>query len=79
MSIRFQADNDLNARIIDATLRLNPAIDFNTAASAGIHTGTPDLEVLRLQLKRAGSSSVTISEHFPGISLPSLRLVSRRE
>ncbi|MBX3278157.1 MAG: hypothetical protein KF868_09160 [Acidobacteria bacterium] len=46
MSIRFQADNDLNARIIDATLPLNPEIDFNTAASAGFHTGVPDLEVL---------------------------------
>ena len=47
MKISFQADNDLNARIIDAALRLNPAIDFKTAASAGFHTGTRDPAVLK--------------------------------
>ena len=47
MKIGFQADNDLNARIIDATLRLNPDIDFKTALSAGFHTGTSDPEVLK--------------------------------
>ena len=36
MSIRFQADNDLKGSIVRATLRLEPAIDFRTAHSAGL-------------------------------------------
>lgn len=47
MKIRFQADNDLNARIIAAVLRLNRAIGIKTAASAGFHTGTLDPIVLK--------------------------------
>lgn len=34
MSIRFQADNDLNRLIVAATLRREPSIDFQTAQSA---------------------------------------------
>ncbi len=34
MSIRFQADNDLNRLIVAATFRREPAIDFQTAQSA---------------------------------------------
>ena len=34
MSIRFQADNDLNKLIVAATFRREPAIDFQTAQSA---------------------------------------------
>ncbi|MES1261471.1 MAG: hypothetical protein ABUS49_07025 [Acidobacteriota bacterium] len=34
MSIRFQADNDLKRIIIDATLRPEPRIDFQTAQAA---------------------------------------------
>lgn len=34
MSIRFQADNDLKKIIIDATLRREPRIDFQTAQAA---------------------------------------------
>src|SRR2546422_8431411 len=48
MKIRFQADNDLNARIIDAVLRLNYTIDFETAARVGINIGTIDPEVLEI-------------------------------
>lgn len=48
MRIRFQADNDLNARIIDAVQRLNHAIEFETAPRVGFHTGTSDPEVLRI-------------------------------
>jgi hypothetical protein len=48
MNIRFQADNDLNARIIDAVVRLNPAVDFKTAIQSGFHTGTSDPDVLRV-------------------------------
>jgi hypothetical protein len=34
VSIRFQADNDLSAVIITATLRREPTIDFQTAEAA---------------------------------------------
>ena len=34
MSIRFQADNDLNRLIVSATFRREPAIDFQTAQHA---------------------------------------------
>jgi predicted nuclease of predicted toxin-antitoxin system len=48
MKIRYQADNDLDHRIIDALMRLLPESQFKTAAEAGLHTGTPDSEVLRI-------------------------------
>ncbi len=47
MKLRFQADNDLDQRIVAATCRLNPAIDFKTAPAAGLHHLT-DQEVLAL-------------------------------
>jgi hypothetical protein len=34
VSIRFQADNDLNRLIIAATFRREPAVDFQTAQTA---------------------------------------------
>jgi hypothetical protein len=34
LSIRFQADNDLKRIIVDATLRREPRIDFQTARAA---------------------------------------------
>jgi len=46
MKIRFQADNDLDHRIIAAIKRLNPVIDFQTAPSLGLHLGVPDEQVL---------------------------------
>jgi predicted nuclease of predicted toxin-antitoxin system len=42
---KFQADNDLDQRIVVATLRLKPTIDFRTAPAAGLHS-MPDDEVL---------------------------------
>jgi predicted nuclease of predicted toxin-antitoxin system len=48
MKIRYQADNDLDRRIIDAMMRLVPESQFKTAPEAGFHTGTPDSEVLRI-------------------------------
>lgn len=48
MKIRYQADNDLDRRIIDAVTRLSPESDFKTAPEAGFHLGTPDAEVLRV-------------------------------
>lgn len=47
MKIRFQADADLNQIIVKATLRLEPAIDFQTATQAGL-AGLHDPEVLEL-------------------------------
>jgi len=48
MKIRFQADNDVDQRIIEAVMRLVPDCDFKTAPEAGFHTGTHDPEVLRI-------------------------------
>ena len=52
MSIRFQADNDLKRIIVDATLRREPRIDFQTAQAARLDD-LDDEAVLRL----AGSQS----------------------
>jgi hypothetical protein len=46
MKIRFQADNDLDQRIVVATKRLDPAIDFQTARALKLH-GVPDTLVLK--------------------------------
>lgn len=45
--IRFQADADLDARIVRATCRLEAAIDFQTAADADL-AGQSDAQVLAL-------------------------------
>lgn len=45
MKVRFQADADLNQIILLATIRREPAIDFQTAITAGL-PGLADLEVL---------------------------------
>jgi Domain of unknown function (DUF5615) len=47
LSIRFQADNDLKRIIVDATLRREPRIDFQTAHAARLD-GFDDEGVLRL-------------------------------
>ena len=47
MSVRFQADADLNHVIVKATLRREPSIDFQTAHAAGL-VGLRDPEVLEL-------------------------------
>ena len=46
MKIRYQADNDLNQRIVAAVRRLAPEIDFRTAVAAGMHEGAEDPDVL---------------------------------
>lgn len=48
MKITYQADNDLDQRIIDALSRLIPDSPFKTAPEAGFHTGTSDADVLRI-------------------------------
>lgn len=45
MRPRFQADNDLDQRIVIAARRLAPSLDFQTAPELGLH-GRPDPEVL---------------------------------
>ena len=47
MKIRFQADADLNERIVSGALRRAPEIDFRTATSAGIR-GLHDSDVLEV-------------------------------
>lgn len=56
--IRFQADNDLNQRILMATRRLDARIEFRTAAAAGFHLGTSDPDVLAVAA-RTGCVLVT--------------------
>lgn len=57
MSIRFQADNDLKRIIVDATLRREPQIDFQTAQAARLDD-LDDEAVLRLA---ASQSRILVS------------------
>lgn len=52
MRIRFQADNDLDHRIVVATLRLNPTVDFQSALEAQLHK-VPDDSVLSLAAEQS--------------------------
>jgi hypothetical protein len=47
MSLRFQADADLNPEIERGLRRREPTIDFRSAATV-LPAGMPDLEVLRI-------------------------------
>lgn len=86
MRPRFQADNDLDQRIVVATLRLDPSIDFQTAPAAGLHN-MPDKEVLAYA-SREGRVLVshdrkTMPEHFgrflaAGETSPGLIVVSTK-
>ena len=57
MSILFQADNDLKRIIVDATLRQEPRIDFQTAQAARLDD-LDDEAVLRLA---ASQSRILVS------------------
>ena len=57
MSIRFQADNDLKRIVVDATLRREPQIDFQTAQAARLDD-LDDEAVLRLA---ASQSRILVS------------------
>jgi hypothetical protein len=63
MTIRLQADNDLDQRIVFATRRLEPAIDFQTAPEAGLH-GLTDPAVLGL----AAQQGRILDVHFVNLS-----------
>ena len=47
MKVRFQADNDLDYRIVRATRQLNQSIDFQSAVEARLH-GKKDASVLEI-------------------------------
>lgn len=47
MRVRFQADADLDGRVIRGLKRVAPEVDIQTAADAGL-TGLNDVDVLRL-------------------------------
>jgi hypothetical protein len=57
MKIRFQADNDLDQRIVVATKRLDPTIDFQRAHALKLH-GVADTLVLK---KTADEGRVLVS------------------
>jgi hypothetical protein len=57
LSIRFQADNDLKRIIIDATLRREPGVDFQSAQAARLDN-LDDEAVLRLA---ASQSRILVS------------------
>ena len=57
MKVRFQADADLNQIIVLATVRREPAIDFQTALAAGL-ANLDDRQVLAMAA-RAGRVLVT--------------------
>jgi hypothetical protein len=65
--VRFQADADLNRKILLAAIRREPVIDFLSALQAGL-TGLSDIEVLAAAA-RAGRVLVThdcrtMPQHF---------------
>ena len=67
MKISFQADADLNQKIVKATLRREPAIDFLTAHAANL-SGLPDPEVLKLAAQDGrilvSHDQTTMPSHF---------------
>lgn len=85
MRIRFQADVDLNQIIVKATLRLEPAIDFQTAHMAGL-SALDDSFVLRLAADQGrilvSHDRKTMPAHFGRFVVsqqsPGLLIVSRK-
>lgn len=85
MKLRFQADNDLDQRIVIATRRLDTAIDFQTAAALNLHNKS-DEEVLALAAQEGrvlvSHDRRTMPEYFARFittqSSPGLIIISRR-
>lgn len=67
MTLRFQADAALNQIILHAVVRREPALDFQTAAAAGL-TGIHDPLVLALAAREGRvlvtHDQKTIPQHF---------------
>jgi hypothetical protein len=86
MKLRFQAYNDLAHRIVIATRRLEPAIDFQPASVLGLHLRVPDDRVLALAAEQgrvlASHDRKTMPEHFARFIAthisPGLIIVSRK-
>lgn len=85
MKLRFQADNDLDQRIVTATRRLGPAIDFQTAPALNLH-GLSDPAVLALASEQGrvlvSHDKRTLPDQFNAFTAaqesPGVILVSRR-
>ncbi|NET58577.1 MAG: hypothetical protein F6K47_21210 [Symploca sp. SIO2E6] len=67
MKIKFQADADLKQQIVSAVLRLETAIDFQTANKANL-TGLTDRQVLELAASQrrvlVSHDQKTMPNHF---------------
>ena len=67
MRIKFQADADLNQHIVNAVLRIEPGIDFQTSNNANL-TGLTDREVLELAASQrrilVSHDQKTMPNHF---------------
>ena len=67
MSIRFQADADLDQTIVTALIRREPSIDFQTASAVGL-VDFNDVEVLSIAAREgrilASHDSRTMPHHF---------------
>ena len=67
MKIRFQADADFNAEIIDGLIRREPTIDFQTADEANLR-GLKDDKVLLISLQAnrilVSHDRKTMPKHF---------------
>jgi hypothetical protein len=85
MKIRFQADADLNQIIVKATLRLEPAIDFQTAHAANL-ASLDDTAVLKLAAEQdrilVSHDRKSMPNHFGQFILsensPGLLIVSQK-
>lgn len=85
MKPRFQADNDLDQRIVTAVCRLGPAVDFQTAPTLGLH-GLSDPEVLALAAEQGrvlvSHDRRTLPNHFRQFiasrTSPGVIIVSRK-
>ena len=68
MKVRFQADADLNQTILLATIRREPAIDFQTATMAGLLSVLDDMQVLERTAREgrvlATHDRKTMPRHF---------------
>ena len=84
MTLRFQADADLNQKIVDGLLRRERAVDFQRAREAGI-IGLPDPEVLAISAREnrllVSHDRKTMLGHFASFiqrqSSPGLVIISQ--
>ncbi|MGA2578180.1 MAG: DUF5615 family PIN-like protein [Bryobacteraceae bacterium] len=75
MQVRFQADADLDGRIIRGLRRAEPGIDIRTATDAGLE-GLQDPEVLQIA---ANSGRVLVSQDRRTMPLHFSRYVARAQ